>query len=132
MEHKNYVVKKRARFTGISGDVNIPYGAHLEAQNGYLLWDGKPVCAANSQNGLDHFANNDDGRGEERGRLTTEIISMLIKRNENYQARWNKVWEDKLCQKYRMAEHEDYWFWNCEFYAAPIEDLQYIRKLITI
>ena len=95
MEHKNYVVKKQARFTGIGGDVNIPYGTHLEAQNGCLLWDGKPVCAANSQNGLDHFAQNDDGRGEERGRLTTEIISTLIKRNKNYQARWDKVWADE-------------------------------------
>ena len=115
MEYKNYVVKKRARFTGVSGDVNIPYGTHLEAQNGCLLWSGKPMCAVNSQNGLDYFAQNDDGRGEERGKLTTEIISTLVKRNKNYQARWNRVWEDELCQKYRMTEHEDFWLWNCEF-----------------
>ena len=132
MEYKNYIVKKRARFTGVSGDVNIPYGTHVEAQNGCLLWNGEPVCAVNSQSGIDHFAQNDDGHGEERGKLTTEIISTLVKRNKNYQARWNKVWEDQLCQKYRMTEHEDYWLWNCEFYAAPIEDLQYIKKLITI
>lgn len=96
MEYKNYVVKKRARFTGVSGDVNISYGTHLEAQNGCLLWNGKPMCAVNSQNGLDYFAQNDDGRGEERGKLTTEIISTLVKRNKNYQARWNRVWEDEL------------------------------------
>ena len=132
MAYKNYVAKKRARFLGISGNVNIPYGTHLEAQGGCLLWNGNPVCAVNSQNGLDHFAQNDDGCGEERGKLTIEIISTLVKRNKNYQARWDRVWEDELCQKYRMTEHEDFWVWNCEFYAAPIEDLQYIKELIKI
>lgn len=132
MNYKNYVAKKRARFMGISGNVNIPYGTHLEAQDGCLLWNGKPMCAVNSQNGLDHFAQNDDGRGEERGKLTTEIIFTLVKRNKNYQARWDKVWADERCQKYRMTEYEDFWLWNCEFYAAPIEDLQHIMELIKI
>ena len=90
------------------------------------------MCAVNSQNGVDYFAQNDDGRGEERGKLTIEIISVLVKRDKNYQARWDKVWEDELCQKYRKTGDDDFWLWNCEFYAAPIEDLQYIRKLITI
>lgn len=132
MEHKNYVVKKRAKFKGISGDVNIPYGTHLEAQNGFLMLDGKPVCVATSQNGMDYFAQNDDGQGEERGKLTIEIVSILTKKDKKHQDRWDKVWGDALCQKYRMKEYEGYWLWNREFYAAPIVDLRRIRALIKI
>ena len=130
MEYKHYVAKRRARFNGISCNVNIPYGINIEAVNGILLLDGKPICAAGSQDGLDYFVQNDDGQWEERGKLTTEIISTLTKKDKNHQARWNKVWEDALCQKYRRGEHEDFWLWNREFYAAPVEDLRHIRQLI--
>lgn len=132
MEYKTYVAKKRAKFEGISGGVNIPYGTHLENQDSFLMLNGKPVCAATSQNGLDYFAQNDDGQWEERGKLTLEIISVLAKRDKKYQARWDKVWEDALCKKYRREEHEDFWLWNQDFYTAPIADLRHIKELITV
>ena len=132
MEYKCYVAQRRAKFDGISGVVNIPYGTHLENQNGFLMLDGKPVCAATSQNGLDYFAQNDDNQWEERGKLTIGIISTLVKRDRNYQARWNKVWEDDICQKYRRKEHEDFWLWNHDFYTASITDLRHIAELIKI
>ena len=132
MEYKCYVAKRRAKFDGISGAVNIPYGTHLENQNGFLMLDGKPVCVATSQNGLDYFAQNDDNQWEERGNLTIRIISTLVKRDRNYQARWNKVWEDDICQKYRRKEHEDFWLSNHDFYTASITDLRHIAELIKI
>lgn len=132
MEYKNYVAKKRAKFDGISGSVNIPYGTHLENQDGFLVLDGKPVCAATSQNGLDYFAQNDDGQWEERGKLTIEILSTLAKRDKAYQTRWNKVWEDATCKKYHRKDHEDFWFWNLDFYTAPIADLRHIKELIKL
>lgn len=132
MEYKNYVTKKRAKFNGLSGDVNIPYGTHLETQDGFIMLDEKPICATTSQNGLDYFAQNDDGQWEERGRLTIDIISVLTKRDKKYQERWNKVWSDSICQKYRRQEHEDFWLWNQDFYTAPISDLRYIRELIKV
>ena len=40
-----YVTRKRARFKSILGiDVNIPWGAVLEEQDGLLFFQGAPVC----------------------------------------------------------------------------------------
>lgn len=130
MEYNHYIVKKRARFHAICGPVNIPYGTEIEAINGILFLGDKMLCAGSSQNGLDFFAQNDDGKGTERGKLTISITSQLGKRDRNYQSRWNKVWRDKLCQRYRRKGHDDHWLWNKDFFNAPISDLQYIEKLI--
>lgn len=35
MEHKRYIARRRARFDGISGKVNIPYGTVLQQQDGF-------------------------------------------------------------------------------------------------
>ena len=130
MQYKNYLCRKRARFDGISGQVNIPYGTALICQDGFLMHQNKPLCGITSQNAYDFFSQNDDGMGRERGDLVGRILSRLQKRDSGYQARWNKVWEDARCQKYKRPEHEDHWIWNFEFYNAPVEDLKHIFNLI--
>ena len=119
MQYKNYLCRKRARFDGISGQVNIPYGTALICQDGFLMHQNKPLCGITSQNAYDFFSQNDDGMGRERGDL-----------DSGYQARWNKVWEDARCQKYKRPEHEDHWIWNFDFYNGPVEDLRHIAGLI--
>lgn len=37
MESHKYITRKRARFKGLSGKVNIPYGSLLESRGGFLL-----------------------------------------------------------------------------------------------
>lgn len=130
MQYKNYLCRKRARFDGISGQVNIPYGTALICQDGFLMHQNKPLCGITSQNAYDFFSQNDDGMGWERGDLVGRILSRLQKRDAGYQARWNKVWEDSRCQKYKRPEHEDHWIWNFDFYNGPVEDLRYIAGLI--
>lgn len=130
MQYKNYLCRKRARFDGISGQVNIPYGTALICQDGFLMHQNKPLCGITSQNAYDFFSQNDDGMGRERGDLVGRILSRLQKRDSGYQARWNKVWEDARCQKYKRPEQEDHWIWNHDFYNGPIEDLRYIAALI--
>ena len=130
MQYKNYLCRKRARFDGISGQVNIPYGTALICQDGFLMHQNKPLCGITSQNAYDFFSQNDDGMGRERGDLVGRILSKLQKRDSGYQARWNKVWEDARCQKYKRPEHEDHWFWNFDFYNGPVEDLRHIAGLI--
>lgn len=130
MEYSNYIVKRRARFNAICGPVNIPYGTKIEAINGFLFFGDNMLCTTSCQNSLDFFSQNDDGMGEERGRLTISITSKLEKRDRNYQSRWNKVWRDKLCEQYRRKDHEDYWLWSKAFFDAPISDLRYIENLI--
>lgn len=138
INHKQYVARRRARFKGCNGQqVNIPYGSILEAQDGFLLWKGEPLCVDTSQNAHDYFSQNDDGRGQERGALVSAIVARLEtppkankKQRAEIQPRWDKVWDDPLCQKYRRQEHEDFWLWNHEFYDAPVEDLRHIATLV--
>ena len=130
MQYKNYLCRKRARFDGISGQVNIPYGTALICQDGFLMHQNKPLCGITSQNAYDFFSQNDDGMGRERGDLVGRILSRLQKRDSGYQARWNKIWEDARCQKYKRPEHEDHWIWNFDFYNGPVEDLRHIAGLI--
>lgn len=130
MQYKNYLCRKRARFDGISGQVNIPYGTALICQDGFLMHQNKPLCGITSQNAYDFFSQNDDGMGRERGDLVGRILSRLQKRDSGYQARWNKVWEDALCQKYKRPDQEEHWIWNFDFYNGPVEDLRYIAALI--
>lgn len=130
MQYKNYLCRKRARFDSISGQVNIPYGTALICQDGFLMHQNKPLCGITSQNAYDFFSQNDDGMGRERGDLVGRILSKLQKRDSGYQARWNKVWEDARCQKYKRPEHEDHWIWNFDFYNGPVEDLRHIAGLI--
>lgn len=125
-----YIVKRRARFNAITGPVNLPWGTAVEEQDGFLVRDGLQLCAVTSQNAFDYFAKNGDGNGVERGRLTISIMDTLAKRDADHQNRWNKVWEDPRCQKYRRADHADFWLWNREFYEAPVEDLRHIADLV--
>lgn len=94
------------------------------------MHQNKPLCGITSQNAYDFFSQNDDGMGLERGDLVGRILSKLQKRDAGYQARWNKVWGDSRCQKYKRPEHEDHWIWNFDFYNGPVEDLRYIAALI--
>ena len=134
MEVSRYIARRRARFNGISGQVNIPYGAVLEVQDGFLWWKGEQLCAVTSQNAYDFFSRDDDGQGKERGALVAAILGRLEqnphKKDPDHQCRWDKVWESKLCQQYRRKEHEDHWLWNHDFFNAPIFDLQQIAQLI--
>ena len=128
-----YVARKRARLSGVGGPVNIPFGSALRAEGDFLFWRGKAICSITSQNAYDYFSRNDDGHGLERGALVTSILKRLLREEydtDAYQARWNKVWADPLCQKYRRPEHADFWIWSYDFYNAPIEDLRYIASLV--
>ena len=78
MNHTRYVARRRAKFQGCNGQqVNIPYGSILEAQDGFLLWKGQPLCVDTSQNAHDFFSQNDDDLGLERGALVAAILSRL-------------------------------------------------------
>ena len=130
MSEGRYIARKRARFKGFDGPVNIPWGASLEVRDAILYWNGAAVCGVSSQNAYDYFSRNDDGNGKLRGQLVGAILSRLERRDANYQARWDRVWESPLCQPYKRPEHEDWWVWNYAFYNAPIPDLQRIAALV--
>lgn len=130
--NNKYITRKRAKFKAICGQVNIPYGTALVNQGGFLVWNDLPLCAVTSKSAHDFFTQNDDGQGRIRGDLLNRIIPKLEKHDGGYQARWNKVWEDACCQKYKRPEHDDHWIWNHDFFNAPVEDLRYIANLIGV
>ena len=45
MEHERFIARRRARFDGIDGKVNIPYGTALTCQDGFLMHKNQRVCA---------------------------------------------------------------------------------------
>lgn len=125
-----YVVHSRFKKKAIGGYVNLPKYTKCEVIQNIIVHDGMPICAIESENSHQYFALNEDGKGIERGELTQYIQKRLAKNDKNHQLRWDRVWDDKLCQKYKREEHRDYWLWNNDFFKASISDLQYIANLI--
>lgn len=125
-----YITHRRFKDRAICGDVNIPANTECEERNGMIYYKGAAICLITSENAHTYFAVNEDGKGLQRGATIRSINVLLRRKDNNYQARWDKVWEDKLCQKYKRPEYPDYWLWSHEFYNAELSDLEYIENLI--
>lgn len=115
--------------------VHIPIGEKIETVGDFIAWKNMAVCFTTSEDAHQYFARNDDGQGMLRGKLTQAIQKALLRTNfdgpdPKWEQRWDKVWEDKLCQKYKMREHENHWYWNHDFFNAPILDLYHIASLV--
>ena len=135
--YEKYVVIERLRKKVTCGEINLPYGTECytiyHGDEKAIMCDKGLVCYISSKTAYKHFAQNDDGNGLERGRLTKSIIARLDRKeydNGQHQKLWDKVWNDSICQKYKRSEYNDRWLWNYDFYNAPLFDLQYIAKLV--
>lgn len=126
----DYIVYNRFKAKAICGDVNLPSLTECKCENGMITWNGKDLCVATSENAHRYFARNDDGNGMERGSLTHRIVKKLSQKDRDYQNRWDKIWDDSVCQKYKRQPYTDFWLWSHDFYNADINDLRYIAKLI--
>lgn len=129
-----YITHRRFRTTADCGAVNLPYGTICEERNGWIYHESRRLCTARSENAHQYFARNDDGNGTIRGILTQGIQKALrIRKGETpaeRDKRWEKVWSDPVCQKYKREEHADFWIWNHAFFNAPIDDLSHIASLV--
>ena len=130
MGFNHYISRRRAKFKGINGLVNIRYGTELDASGEFILYNGAPMCAVSSQNAIDYFSQNDDGCGLQRGELVQKITLTLEKNDANHQKRWDRVWESGLCKKYKRPDFDEYWLWDQSFYEAPICDLVMIQNIV--
>ena len=127
-----YIVHKRFKNKAICGDVNLPALTECESYDGFITYEGKTICCETSENAHQYFARNDDGMGMVRGYLTQSIQKALSKRDRDYQDRWNMVWDDNVCKKYKRTDYGDYWLWNHDFYNANIDNLRYIAQLVGV
>ena len=84
----------------------------------------------------EYFARNDDGLGLKRGKLSHAIIDkMLLQPNETkeeWQKRWDILWKDAICNKYRKDYSETTFLWGIDFYNAPLLDLYHIATLVDV
>ena len=127
----DYICFNRFKQNALCCEVNIRYGTKLDETNNVISYCGNPICYIKSQNAYDYFARNDDGKGLERGKLTSEIIKLLNNRNDGkYQDRWDRIWGDLSLLKYKRPEHPDHWLWNYDFFNASIEELNRIKSMI--
>lgn len=128
-----YITTKRFKRKGMDGGFNIPYGTAIEAENGYLWLDGKRICSEKSAVMREYFARDDDGLGQKRSMITNSIINAMLMRDgetkEDWQKRWDVLWEDPVCNKYRKDHSETTFLWGIEFYNAPLLDLYHIAAL---
>ena len=125
-----YIVHKRFRDKAICGDVNLPAMTVCECDGAIIRHNGNDICFVRSENAYQFFAIDEDGMGMERGRLTQAIQKTLAKRDNDYQKRWDKVWDDEICQSYKREDYDDYWLWNHAFFNADIDVLRHITNLV--
>lgn len=129
-----YITHKCFKQKAICGQLNLPSMTEVECENGIIFCNQGIICSACSENAHQYFARNDDGHGMERGRLTQAIMKTLAERHgrddPEYQERWDRIWDDLICQPFKSDTHVDRWLWNHEFFNADIETLRYIAELV--
>lgn len=125
-----YIVHRSFKSKAICGEINLPANTEVQCENGVIFCNKGIICSSHSENAHQYFARNDDGHGLERGQLTQAIQKNLSKRDGEYQSRWDKVWDDSICQDYKRSDYTDYWLWNDEFFNADIDVLHHIAKLV--
>ncbi len=125
-----YIAHRRFKGKAICGDVNIPALTEMEDEDGAIFCGVDLLCYDTSENAHQFFARNDDGNGVLRGKLTQAIQKRLASRDKQYQERWNRVWNDPTCQRYKRPDHEDHWLWTHEFFNADINALRHIASLV--
>lgn len=132
MSHHRYFVRKRARFITSEGKhVNIPYGTICDGDGvRHIFYKGKLLCRVESQNAIDFFVQDDDGCGRKRAELVNLIIDTLESKDDMYQKRWDRIWNDSFCKPYKKSNHPDNWHWTRDFYDAPIFILEHILGLV--
>lgn len=151
--YNKYIVTTPIRKTVLCGEIDLKKGTKCstidyEVRNQetneithtkIITCDNGSIAFVTSQDAFDYFSQNDDSQGKLRGKLVKSIIKQLARKsdfadspNDITQKRWNRIWKNSLCQKYKRADIDDHWLWNYEFYNAPISDLQYIAKLVDV
>lgn len=128
-----YIVTKRIKKKVICGNINLPVGTVCFGKDGAICCDKGVICSMASQDAFDYFTQNDDGFAVLRRKLIDSIFDALNRSKqgiESYNEKWDKVWNDSTCLKYKREEYDDHWLWSFDFYNAKIDILQYIAKLV--
>lgn len=106
-----YLVTKRFKGRAVCGRLNLPFGTKCMEKKGWICCDEGIVCNTRSENAHDFFTWDGDGCGEKRRKLIDGISRNLDgsrQSKEAYDAKWEVVWNDDTCLKYKRKEYSDY------------------------
>jgi len=129
-----YIVHHRFKLEAACGEkLNLPYGTKISEEDGWLTTDdGKLICYSGSENAKQYFANNCDGNGLERGKLTYAIAygkrkNMPVMSNgEPYGFRFTEDERKMLERDYShwLRQDVDTILFNDNFFNAGVDELQ--------
>ncbi len=129
-----FITHHRFKALAICGErLNIPYGTELETAGDCIVTkDGKAVCYYTSENARLHFAQNDDGRGIERGRLTYAISYGGRQTKSGY--RFSEEEAEILFREWKhfLRQDVDVILFNDDFFAADPDELQKMAAALNI
>lgn len=131
--YNEYLVTKRFKDKAVCGDLNLPFGTKCFVNGLAICCDKGEICYIASDNAYEYFTQNDDGCAVLRRKLIDSIFNAVSRSKQDvagYDEKWDKIWQDCTCLKYRREDCGDDWVWNYDFYNASITDLQYIAKLV--
>lgn len=127
----NYIVHRRFRGKAICGEVNLRYGTELRETEGMICTlDGRALAFPSSENAHLYFAQNDDGRGLERGALTYAIA--YAPRGKG--VRFTEEERNLICEKYKHWIRQDcsMLLFNHDFFNADVDELQNLADKLKI
>lgn len=131
--YNQYIVTKRYKKRAFCGELNLPFGTKCFVKDKAICCDKGVICYVASQDAFDFFTQNDDGCAELRRNLINSIFDSLMRSNqsiESYNMKWDKIWNDSTCLRYKREEYDDDWLWNYDFYNADIDALRHIANLV--
>lgn len=88
-----YIVAKRFKGEGIEGSFNLPYGTVCSLEDGFIVHDGRYICAVHSENGWEHFRPN-----TEEGRRRRSMLDRLYRYYEKGKGDFWKDFDPRLWQ----------------------------------
>lgn len=133
-----YITHNRFKKLAACGEaVNIPYGTEMETAGDFIITtEGKPICYATSEAAKMHFARNDDGKGNERRKLTWAIAysKPVRSRPERTAAALHRGEIELLERKWAhfLRQDVEVILFNEDFFAAAVPELKELADALHI
>ncbi|MBQ8693608.1 MAG: hypothetical protein IJ520_10750 [Synergistaceae bacterium] len=127
-----YIAHRRYDGKDMQGnEILIRRGKRLDRRGDVLYYDDKPVCIWRSLTAKQHFANNADGLGLQRGELTYKIA--YAKRGDGSQ-RFTDAEQELLRRDWGqyLKPNVEVLLFNDEFFELPPDVLRQIAAAVNI
>lgn len=134
--NKEYICGKS--YSGISlfgNALTISKGSKIKSRDGIIIYKNQAICTVTSEVCHNHFYENDDGHGIQRGNLIKKIKEQMYYtislKSLSREKQWQRVCNSELVQKLRQNKDDDnIWIWKEELFSESIEHLKSILKKV--